>query len=185
VPADRKTLRQLVRDRTFLARRHAELLHLEPLVDDPVIRQLQERYRAEPSERIRRQVALEIEGAVRDQAVYARHGAATLGLRIAEGLELRPGLPLTIPELFAAEEELGPVALRVGTYEFTRPDERIASVLITFALGTMTLAQIADMHEVDVPGVLEDITAAVNPDRTWGPALARCADVARELLLDP
>jgi hypothetical protein len=45
----RKTLASLVHDRTFLARRHAELLELDPLVKEPELRALQVAYRAEES----------------------------------------------------------------------------------------------------------------------------------------
>jgi hypothetical protein len=66
VPAHKKTLRELVRDETFLARRHAHLLLEGPLIDDPGLRSIQERYMAETSELERWQLGLLFQKAVRD-----------------------------------------------------------------------------------------------------------------------
>lgn len=101
MPAARKTLYELlVQDRSFLARRHAELLLSEPLVDDPVLRAAQERYRAEPSELERRQLALELEKAVRDPTAYARLAAALEAPRAIE-----PAAPLAVDEDLVRELE--------------------------------------------------------------------------------
>lgn len=62
-----KTLQELVRDESFLARRHARLLVSDPLVDDDDgLRALQERYRAEDGELERQRLALQFQKAVRD-----------------------------------------------------------------------------------------------------------------------
>jgi hypothetical protein len=63
--AEKKTLAQLVGDRTFLARRHGDLLELSPLVDDPDLRLLQIAYRAEESQLERQAAALRFEKLVR------------------------------------------------------------------------------------------------------------------------
>jgi hypothetical protein len=65
MPAPKKDLRTFVRDKSFLARRHAHLLISEPLVDEPALRDFQIRYRAESSVLERRQFALWFEKAVR------------------------------------------------------------------------------------------------------------------------
>ena len=66
MPARKKTLVQLVRDRTFLARRHAKLLETAPLVDDnPTLRTLQASYRAEPSDLKQQALARLFESACR------------------------------------------------------------------------------------------------------------------------
>jgi hypothetical protein len=62
----RKRLEDLAVDGTFLARRHAQLLVDEPLLDEPTLRQLQEDYRVESSELEQRAIALRFEKAVRD-----------------------------------------------------------------------------------------------------------------------
>jgi hypothetical protein len=56
----RKTLSELVRDGSFLARRHAELLAGDP-VDDPTLAALQALYRQAGDDRQRRRVALQFE----------------------------------------------------------------------------------------------------------------------------
>ncbi len=63
----RKTLYQFaIRDRTFLARRHAHLLEEEPLLDRPQrLRELQQAYRAEVSRLERAAIARQFERAVR------------------------------------------------------------------------------------------------------------------------
>jgi hypothetical protein len=60
-----KTLRDLVRDVTFPARRHSHLLVDDPLVGDPALRTLQKQYRDEASKLERRAIALRFEKAVR------------------------------------------------------------------------------------------------------------------------
>lgn len=57
----KKSLAQLCADRTFLARRHADLLVSEPLLDDLALRDLQRQYRQESSDLERRRIALELE----------------------------------------------------------------------------------------------------------------------------
>jgi len=64
--ARKKKLADLVRDRSFLRRRHEELLLSDPLVREPGLRQLQEHYRRETNELERRELALTFERAVRD-----------------------------------------------------------------------------------------------------------------------
>jgi hypothetical protein len=91
MPTPRKRLSDLVRDETFLGRRHAQLLLDEPLVRDPGLRLLQERYRAEPSELERRRLALQFERAVRDllereRALQEEVGDETLLARIGEAI---------------------------------------------------------------------------------------------------
>src|SRR5919201_3144407 len=98
MPARRKTLADLVRDGSFLARRHADLLVTGALVADPVLASLQERYRAERSELERRQLALWFEKAVRDPAEWARHAPAA-------GVDAHEGRPSTRAEHVAAEIE--------------------------------------------------------------------------------
>jgi DeoR-like helix-turn-helix domain len=72
MPAQRKNLEELLRDRSFLARRHAELLLIEPVGEDPLLRRVQERYRAEPSDLERRRLALALEKALRDPAAMVQ-----------------------------------------------------------------------------------------------------------------
>jgi len=63
----RKTLYQLtIRDRTFLARRHAHLLEKEPLLPHPRLRELQQAFRAEVSRLERAAIARQLERAVRE-----------------------------------------------------------------------------------------------------------------------
>jgi len=62
----RATLDDLVYRRSFLARRHAHLLVEDSLVGDRRLRQLQKRYRVEPSALERRALALTFERALRD-----------------------------------------------------------------------------------------------------------------------
>jgi hypothetical protein len=72
--ARRKSLWLLVRDQTFLARRHAERLLEEPLLEDPGLRYLQLAYRRARGERRRREFALYFERAVRnpiDRVIWA------------------------------------------------------------------------------------------------------------------
>jgi len=70
VPPQRKSLEELLRDRTFLARRHAELLLIEPVGENAIFRRAQEHYRTESSDLERRQLALALEKALRDPAAY-------------------------------------------------------------------------------------------------------------------
>src|SRR5438128_640719 len=59
--AKQKTLGKLVADRTFLARRHAQLLAQSVLVEDPQLRALQASYRAEESHLERQALARRFE----------------------------------------------------------------------------------------------------------------------------
>ena len=62
MPTPRKTLHEFaVRDRTFLARRHAYLLEQEPLLEGPRLQRLQLAYRAEPGRLERRAIAVRFE----------------------------------------------------------------------------------------------------------------------------
>jgi hypothetical protein len=55
MPTPKKSLADLIWDQTFLARRHAHLLLSSKLVEDDGLRELQQAYRAETSERERPQ----------------------------------------------------------------------------------------------------------------------------------
>jgi phage terminase large subunit-like protein len=66
--AHKKNLQRLVLDRSFLARRHEELLQTSPLVADPRLRELQKRFRRRRDQGERRAVALEFQRAVRERA---------------------------------------------------------------------------------------------------------------------
>jgi len=69
MPTPRKTLHEFaVRDRTFLARRHAYLLEQEPLLEGPRLQRLQLAYRAEPGRLERRAIAVRFEHEVRRTA---------------------------------------------------------------------------------------------------------------------
>jgi hypothetical protein len=103
MPASKKTLAEFVAGRTFLARRHSELLDSDPLLPKGPLRKLQLAYRAEESELERTQIAREFEHAVHSfepaelsdaQFFYAGMGpaidfngidATALGLRGARG----------------------------------------------------------------------------------------------------
>ena len=61
----KKRLIDFVRDRSFLARRHEALLDSSPLLDNPILRWVQERYQAEVDPAERRRVALEFERLLR------------------------------------------------------------------------------------------------------------------------
>ena len=51
MPARKKTLAEFVRDGTLLARRHRHLLATSPLLADPALRAIQQRYlAADPNE---------------------------------------------------------------------------------------------------------------------------------------
>src|SRR6266566_4775626 len=86
MPTPKKRLADFIRDQTFLARRHAELLLTGPLVPNRGLRVLQERYREETSELERRQLALYFEQAVRDPELQAFNVIAA-GLDATEALE--------------------------------------------------------------------------------------------------
>jgi hypothetical protein len=82
--AHKKTLEEFVRDRTFLARRHADLLATAPLVGDATLRALQAGYRCEPSELERRELARRFEHATRNtvrerELTMAQHLHAAIG----------------------------------------------------------------------------------------------------------
>jgi hypothetical protein len=81
VPARKKTLADLARDRTFLARRHRHLLLEGPLLADPALRVLQERYRAEGSDLEQLRIARELERLLRAQP---KAGTAELDRVLAE-----------------------------------------------------------------------------------------------------
>jgi hypothetical protein len=66
----------LIRDRTFLARRHAHLLLSSRLVEDEDLRALQLDYRSETKERERRALALDFEKLVRDPVHRVMSAAA-------------------------------------------------------------------------------------------------------------
>lgn len=59
-----KSLRDHIRDKSFIPSRHGQLLETEPLVDDRELEQLQRRYRGEPSKLERAAIAREFEAAV-------------------------------------------------------------------------------------------------------------------------
>ena len=74
-----KSLKERVRDRSFLARRHAGLL-AGPLADHPELRDIQVAYQAAETDRQRRLLALDFEQNVRT----ARPGKRVGGLRLGE-----------------------------------------------------------------------------------------------------
>ena len=84
MPARRKTLDALIHDRTFLGRRHADLLDGPP-VRDPVLRAIQASFQAEASDLRRRELALAFERAVRE---------GPNGLTMAQELLATCGMPL-------------------------------------------------------------------------------------------
>jgi hypothetical protein len=105
----RKTLFDLVVDGTFLARRHSQLLVDEPLVDEPALRRLQERYCGEQSGLERQARELRFEKIVRgvpgtaslddgDEVVVAAPMRLTREYQLAELAELLnlPPVPLQI-----------------------------------------------------------------------------------------
>ena len=65
MPMPKMTLRQLVQDRTSLARRHAHLLETAPLLDDRGLRAIQELYRQKGDGTARYTLALAFQKAVR------------------------------------------------------------------------------------------------------------------------
>ena len=65
MPRPKKSLAERVHERSFLARRHGELLELEPLVADKGLRGLQKAYIECSNPFERRALALEFEKAVR------------------------------------------------------------------------------------------------------------------------
>jgi hypothetical protein len=66
MPARKKRLHDFVKDKTFLARRHAPLLLSNPLIWDDELRELQERYQQQDDTYARRKVALRFEKLVRE-----------------------------------------------------------------------------------------------------------------------
>ena len=84
-----KTLADRLRDRSFLARRHAGLL-AGPLLGATALRELQERWRAEPDEQVRSALGRQYERRVTagvlegDGDEVAESGAARASLPIAE-----------------------------------------------------------------------------------------------------
>jgi AraC-like DNA-binding protein len=93
----KKTLDDLVRDRSWLARRHSHFLLTSPLVADPGLRSLQKRYRDEKSRLERHALALEFEKAVRDPLKRSLHA-----LEPDEGdADVDENVPLTREELQA------------------------------------------------------------------------------------
>jgi AraC-like DNA-binding protein len=101
MPARRKTLADLVRDGSFLARRHADLLVTGALVADPLLADLQQRYRAERSELERRQLALWFEKAVRDPRERARHAPVEDELEAEHEGRLRTRAELVMADIAA------------------------------------------------------------------------------------
>jgi hypothetical protein len=100
MPARKKRLADFCADRTFLARRHAELLEEDDLVDDPELRALQEAYREERDGLERQKLARRFQQTVRagrrrrqlpfGAIMYSVAGpdpgnAAELGLRRQDG----------------------------------------------------------------------------------------------------
>jgi phage terminase large subunit-like protein len=71
MPARKKGLTDFVRDRTFLGRRHGELLVSESLVRDSALREIQKRYRRRTAAAEREGIALEFQRAVRARAPAA------------------------------------------------------------------------------------------------------------------
>jgi Rho termination factor, N-terminal domain len=84
----KKTLRERVLDRTFLARRHAYLLVADELVRDSALRTLQASYRTEESELERHAIALRFE-----KAVQSRAEEPTLTMRQALCASIGAGAP--------------------------------------------------------------------------------------------
>lgn len=95
MPARKKSLAKLVADRTFLARRHADLLEHEGLVDDLELRTLQVAFRAESSELERQALARRFERLVRtvkrDEPTLQQAFLASLGPSVALAGALPPG----------------------------------------------------------------------------------------------
>jgi hypothetical protein len=90
VAMPRKTLWQfVVRDRTFLARRHAHLLLSSPLLDEPVLRALQQAYRDAQNRWERAEIARRFERTVRrpglDLAPADRNAEYDAYLRARQG----------------------------------------------------------------------------------------------------
>jgi hypothetical protein len=160
-----KSLEQLVADRTFLARRHRDLL-AGPTLPDIELAQLQARFAAAAGEAEQRAVSVEFERIVRRRAAAPPEEEAA---------------DLTLEELFAAQEELGPVEL-TGTQNrrYRRRGQRIASTLISYALGR-TATEIAGAHAVTARTVSRDLDVGLSA-KEWGPGLARCAEIARRRL---
>ena len=104
MPARRKTLKQFVRDRSFLARRHAPLLESEPLVAGAELRAIQEEYRSQPHESLRREIALRFERAVAGAApapdqwlcLYASQGPWWIPWEVGDGDEYQATDPLQL-----------------------------------------------------------------------------------------
>jgi hypothetical protein len=65
MPARKKTLEDFVRDRSFLARRHRQLLASAPPLTDPALRALQDKYNAEQDSLAQLEIARALERAVR------------------------------------------------------------------------------------------------------------------------
>jgi hypothetical protein len=82
--AHKKTLEQLVHDRTFLARRHAQLLETAPLVEDATLRTVQAGYRSESSGLERQALARRFEKATRNRS-HERELTMTQQLHAAIG----------------------------------------------------------------------------------------------------
>ena len=72
---NRKSLEQHIADATFEARKHEELLDEDELVDDPVLRKLQQRFRRLKAPAKRREASLEFEREVRVAGPERREGA--------------------------------------------------------------------------------------------------------------
>lgn len=80
MPARRKTLTELARDGTFLARRHASRLHETLDLPRPDLRALQATYLAAPDDAARRAIAFAFEAAVRSGSAAPKR-ALTIGER--------------------------------------------------------------------------------------------------------
>jgi hypothetical protein len=79
MPQRRKSYRDRTCDRSFLARRHAELLAEGPLHDEPYVARFQRRYRAAKSQDERYGVALELAAPRAESRLHALGGIPSPG----------------------------------------------------------------------------------------------------------
>ena len=94
MPAAKKTLRQLVAERTFLARRHADRILDEPLDDRPDLLALQGAYQAAADDAARQSIAVSFERTVRAGApVTTRRDEALARLQAIIDMEPEPHRP--------------------------------------------------------------------------------------------
>jgi hypothetical protein len=99
MPQPRKTLLELALiDRTFLARRHAELLVADELVDEPRLCRLQQAYREEQDGLERRRLAVAFEKVVREPASAPTVVELALAARMAQSHSDRRADPEAVLE---------------------------------------------------------------------------------------